>query len=128
MSEIKTQTNDIAAMATNEDTKDLTTRSKEDEIYWRIRPFYNADIDNETGIYNARVELPGVPKDHVKLRVLPELFDLRATREHTQYVLTEYFPYELDPNTIEAKYEHGLLLIKGKFKDPLDSAVDIKLS
>ncbi len=74
------------------------------------------------------MELPGVPKEHVKLRVLPEMFDLRATRKHTQYLLTEYFPYELDINSIEAKYENGLLLIKGRFKDPMESAVDIKLS
>ncbi len=112
----------------NQGKKDLSTKEKNEEIYWRIRPFYSADFDSDTGEYNARVELPGVPKDHVKLRVLPDMFDLRATREHTQYLLTEPFPYELDVNSIEAKFEHGLLLIKGKFKDPLESAVDIKLS
>jgi len=108
--------------------KDLADKNKDEEIYWRIRPYYSADFDADSGEYNARVELPGVPKDQVKLRVLPEMFDLRATREHTQYLLTEYFPYEMDVNSIEAKYEHGLLLVKGKFKDPMDSAVDIKLT
>jgi len=113
----------------DKDTSMVASVNKKDEdIYWRIRPYYSADFDPETGEYNARVELPGVPKDQVKLRVLPDMFDLRATREHTQYLLTEYFPYEMDVNSIEAKYEHGLLLIKGKFKDPLDSAVDITLT
>jgi len=112
----------------NESKKELSEKGNDEDIYWRIRPNYSADFDNETGEYNARVELPGVPKDHVKLRVLPDLFDLRATRQHTQYLLTEYFPYEMDVNSIEAKYENGLLLIKGKFKDPMESAVDIQLS
>ncbi len=112
----------------NESKKELAEKEKDEGIYWRIRPYYNADFDSETGEYNARVELPGVPKDHVKLRVLPDMFDLRATREHTQYLLTEYFPYEMDVNSLEAKYENGLLIIKGKFKDPMESAVDIKLS
>ncbi|NMC08289.1 MAG: Hsp20/alpha crystallin family protein [Candidatus Lokiarchaeota archaeon] len=116
-------------MAEAKDTKtDLAvTKEKSEEIYWRIRPYYSSDFDSETGEYHARVELPGVPKENVKLRVLPDLFDLRATREHTQYLLTEYFPYDMDVNSIEAKYEHGLLTIKGKFKDPLDSAVEISL-
>jgi len=112
----------------NESKKELSEKANDEDIYWRIRPNYSADFDNETGEYNARVELPGVPKDHVKLRVLPDLFDLRATRQHTQYLLTEYFPYEMDVNSIEAKYENGLLLIKGRFKDPMESAVDIQLS
>lgn len=117
-----------ASMVEDQGKKDLAEKAKDEGIYWRIRPYYSSDFDSEAGEYNARVELPGVPKDQVKLRVLPEMFDLRATREHTQYLLTEYFPYELDINSIEAKYEHGLLLIKGKFKDPMDSAVEIKLS
>jgi len=112
----------------NESKKELSEKANDEDIYWRIRPNYSADFDNETGEYNARVDLPGVPKDHVKLRVLPDLFDLRATRQHTQYLLTEYFPYEMDVNSIEAKYENGLLLIKGRFKDPMESAVDIQLS
>ncbi len=112
----------------NESKKDLSEKGNDEDIYWRIRPNYSADFDSETGEYNARVELPGVPKEHVKLRVLPDLFDLRATRRHTQYLLTEYFPYEMDVNSIEAKYENGLLLIKGRFKDPMESAVDIQLS
>nr|MDO8084591.1 Hsp20/alpha crystallin family protein [Candidatus Sigynarchaeum springense] len=116
----------MAEAKTNETS--LVEKKKDEEIYWRVRPYYSADFDSDTGEYNARVELPGVPKEQVRLRVLPDMFDLRATREHTQYLLTEYFPYEMDVNSIEAKYEHGLLLIKGKFKDPLDNAVDIKLS
>jgi len=115
-------------MVEKEIKTDLAETGKEDDVFWRIRPYYSVDFDYDTGMYNARVELPGVPKEHVKLRVLPELFDVRATRQHTQYLLTEYFPYDVDPNSIEAKYEHGLLLIKGKFKDPLDDAVDIHLS
>jgi len=116
------------SLVESETKKDLAEQGKDEDIYWRIRPVYSADFDSETGEYNARVELPGVPKEHVKLRVLPDMFDLRATRKHTQYLLTEYFPYELDVNSIEAKYENGLLLIKGKFKDPMESAVDIQLS
>jgi len=122
---------DIVEKGSNQGKEHATTpdaSGQENELYWRVRPFYSADFDPETGTYHARVELPGIPKEHVKLRVLPDLFDLRATSGHTQYILTEYFPYEMDVNSLEAKYEFGLLLIKGRFKDPLDSAVDIKVS
>nr|MDO8117672.1 Hsp20/alpha crystallin family protein [Candidatus Sigynarchaeota archaeon] len=100
---------------------------QDNEIFWRVRPYFSMDFNDATGEFNARVELPGVSKEHVKLRVLPDLFELKATTGHTQYTLCEYFPYEMNVDTIDAKYEHGLLVIKGKFKDPLDNAVQIKI-
>jgi len=102
--------------------------SENSEIYWRVRPYYSMDFDDGTGDFDARVELPGVSKEHVKLRVLPDLFELKATTGHTQYVLCEYFPYEMNVDSINAKYEHGLLVLKGKFKDPLENAVQINLA
>jgi len=103
-------------------------KEKEPEIWYRVRPHHAFDFDPCTGEFEGEVELPGVAREHVKLRVIPELYELRAAREHTLFTLAEYFPYEIDVDSFKAKYEHGLLLISGKFKDPLAGAVDIKLS
>jgi len=104
------------------------SEKKETYIY-RIRPRYYTNFDYAKGAFEYEVQLPGVAKDHVKLRILPELYDLHAQRdEHGVFTLTEYFPYEIDPDSVEAKYENGLLKFHGKVKDPMKGAVDIKLS
>jgi len=108
------------------DQQELKEKRK-DEIYWRIRPHHLIDFDCETGEFEARVELPGVPKENVKLRILPDLFDINATHKHTLYAITEYFPYVVNIDSVQGKYEHGLLSIKGKFKDKLADAVEINL-
>lgn len=112
-------------MAKKEGDKSLTEKSQ--EIWYRVHPRHNFDFDAKTGEFHVLFELPGVPRENITLKVLPTMYDLRARREHTLYTATHYFPYEVDVDQVEAKYEEGLLTIKGAFKDKLADAVNIKL-
>lgn len=98
-----------------------------DETWYQIRPTYYSNFNSDQREFECEIHLPGVKKDDVKLRVLPELFDVKAKREHVLFTLTEYFPCELDVNSIQAKYENGLLQLKARIRDPLEDAVEIPL-
>ncbi len=96
-------------------------------IWYYIRPSFSPHFDYSTGEFTCEVQLPGVPKDRVKLHILPELFDLKATCEHVLYTLTEYFPVNVNVDTLDAQYNQGLLRMKVQFLDPLAKAVEIVL-
>ncbi|MHA1734092.1 MAG: Hsp20/alpha crystallin family protein [Promethearchaeota archaeon] len=102
-------------------------KEEKDEIWYEVYPNTCSSYDSGEGVFEYEVHLPGVLREDIDLRVLPELFDLKARREHVLYTATEYFPYEVDVGSVEGKYENGLLRISGKFKDPLADAVEIHL-
>jgi len=99
--------------------------SKDIEEFW-LKPirYWNFDAD---GNWEIEIHIPGVKKDSIKLKILNELYDLKAKRGNVNYTLTEYFPCNINPDSIDARYDNGLLYIKGKVKDPMDDAVEIKL-
>ena len=111
---------------TEKETK-MTEKEGKDEIWYRVRPYHNTNFNAATGEFEIMVEMPGVPKDQVSIKLLPELFVLSGKREHTEYTMTEYFPYLADVDSINAEYDHGLLTVTGKFKDRLEDAVEITL-
>ena len=86
-----------------------------EDIWYRVRPLFSSNLDVSTGEVTCEVQLPGVPKDNVKLRVLPELFDLKGTHAHVLYTLTEYFPFKINVDSLDAQYNDGLLRIKPNF-------------
>jgi HSP20 family molecular chaperone IbpA len=94
-----------------------------------VIPDHYTNIDAGKHEWMIEIHLPGVKKEEIKLRVLPDIFDLQVERaDRHGYALTEYFPFEITPNSVEAKYENGLLLVRGKIKDPLEQAVQIPIS
>lgn len=98
---------------------------------YRVRPRYYSGLNRKNKTISFEVHLPGVSKDQVSLKVLPDLFHLEAPREMEDseiiYTLSRYLPYEIDPDTIESSCGNGLLKFTLKIKDPLSEAVDIKL-
>jgi HSP20 family protein len=112
--------------------KESKTSKKEEHLKtYRIHPTYYSDLDYDTRTISYEVHLPGVDKENVSLKVLPDLWNMEATRKEKKsqafYTLSRYFPYEVDPNSVKASYEHGLLKFTVTLKDPLADAVDIKL-
>jgi len=109
------------------DLMKIQERSKE-SIQYRLIPDHYTNIDPSSGEWQIEIHLPGIKKEEISLRVLPDLFDLQAKRsDKNLYCLTEYFPYEISTDSIQAKYENGLLFIKGKIKDPMEKAFEIKI-
>ncbi|MBN2156706.1 MAG: Hsp20/alpha crystallin family protein [Candidatus Lokiarchaeota archaeon] len=118
-------------MSKSEDTH-LMDKEKEQKRLFRITPKYYSELDRKKNIMNFEIHLPGVQKEKVSLKILPDLMHLEATREMDNneviYTLTRYFSYEVEPDSIEANCSNGLLKFSVKIKDPLAEAIDIKLS
>ena len=97
------------------------------EIRYRIRPRRYFNFDAEDKEWNLEIHLPGVEKSEIKLRILPNLYDLKAYRGEVMYSLTQYFPWNIENESVKADYENGLLMISGKMRDPMADAIPIKL-
>ncbi len=118
-------------MAKAEDSK-IIDKEKESKPTFRITPRYYSRLNRENRTLELEIHLPGVDKAKVSLKVLPDLMHLEAPRELEDrkwiYTLSRYFPWEVDPESIDAKCSNGLLNFTLKIKDPLAEAVDITLS
>lgn len=118
-------------MAKAEDSK-LVDKDKEEKPTYRLRPRFYSQLNRKEETLEYEIHLPGVVKEKVTLKVLPDLLHLEAPRELEDrtwiYTLSRYFPWEVDPESIDAKCENGLLKFSVKIKDPLKEAVDIQLS
>jgi HSP20 family protein len=98
-------------------------------IQYRVIPDHFINVDHRSNEWQIEIHMPGVKKEDIKLRVLADLYDLHAKRsEQHYYGVTEYFPFEIAPESVQAKYDNGLLLINGIKKNPFDNAVDVPLS
>jgi HSP20 family molecular chaperone IbpA len=115
----------------SEQENKMIEKKEEKKAVYRVTPRWYGELDRKNKQFNFEVHLPGVDKDKVTLKVLPELMHLEATREEESskaiYTLTRYFSYEVDPDSIDAKCTNGLLKFSINIKDPLSDAVDIKL-
>jgi HSP20 family molecular chaperone IbpA len=112
------------------DQQNLETddNSPKNLIQYRVIPDHYLNVDSRNGEWQIEINIPGVKKELISLRILPELYDLQAKRSDTHiYSLTEYLPFEVRPETIQANYDNGLLIIKGNIKNPLEEAIDIPI-
>jgi len=106
-------------------------KEKSKKITYKIHPNWYSSLNYDENVLMYEVHLPGVDKQNVNLKILSDLWYVEASREEEKsravYTLTNYFPYEIDINSVNATYENGLLKFTAKIKDPLADAVDIKL-
>jgi HSP20 family protein len=104
------------------------TDSSEKIIPYRISPTFYLNLNSEKEEWEVEIHLPGVKKESIEIKVLEDLIHLEAKQsERRTYCATEAFPFKVNPDTVKAQYENGLLKIQGKIKNPLDEAVDVKI-
>jgi len=104
------------------------TVANQEKMRYRITPTIYSVFDPKSGELRLEIHLPGVKKENIRLKVLSDLYDLTATRDESAfYASSEYFPYDIVPDTLQAQYENGLLQMKAKVKNPLDEAIQIKI-
>jgi HSP20 family molecular chaperone IbpA len=84
-----------------------------------------ADEDHKT--YKIEVELPGVEKETIKLRMHDDSFFLKGETENVVYVGSYAVCCPVKPDEAKATYKNGLLKVEVPFKDPLEDAIDIEI-
>ncbi len=112
-----------------EDTKlPVADSKKEPEIRYRIRPTRYVNYDCANKSWDLEFHLPGVKKEDIDLKFINNAYRIKARRDQALYQASEYLPFDINEESIEAKYNNGLLYVKGKIKDPMEEAVEIKLT
>ncbi len=93
----------------------------------RIRPNLCAAYDDKKNLYNIEVELPGVKKSDIDLKVLPGGFMMKATKGEIEYRGDYTFFCPVEPEKTNAKYQDGLLIIDIPLKEPYEDATKISV-
>lgn len=101
-----------------------------------LRPNFPVDVKEDEGSFVVTADLPGVDKDEINVKADNESVEISAESSHEieeeneKYYRKERsqrtfnrridFPKQVDPSTIEASYDEGVLTITAE-KDEEDS-------
>lgn len=101
------------------------TVAEKPTIRYRAYPDISTHVDYKNRTVEVEIALPGVSKENISLKALPNWFALTATRDEIEYAANHSWGVEISPNKTTAKYFNGLLKITAHIKDPLDGAKEI---
>jgi HSP20 family molecular chaperone IbpA len=91
---------------------------------YKIAPRYG--VWSKNGKITIQIAIPGVQKDNIDMKVLPNYFTLRAKRDEVLYALDLELT-KVEPEISKASYSEGLLKIELKRYNPMDHAYDVKI-
>jgi len=91
----------------------------------KIRPNVCAAYDEEKNNYNIEIELPGVNKQDIDLKVLSGGFMVKAAKGDIEYRGDYSFCCPVSPDKTEAKYDNGLLSLTIALSEPYEGATTI---
>ncbi|MBN1216136.1 MAG: Hsp20/alpha crystallin family protein [Candidatus Lokiarchaeota archaeon] len=103
---------------------ELKTQEKERII---LSPNIHGYADDEELIYHIEVELPGVDKENISIKMLEDSFYVRGETEKDIYVGSYGMCCLVRPKDAKAVYRDGLLKIDVPFKDPMEDAIEISI-
>jgi HSP20 family protein len=84
-------------------------------------PYTETHIDKEAGILIIVSELPGVSKENIKVKATKRKVIISAESEKKKYYREVDTDREIDPKSAIAEYKNGILEVRVKFKEPLES-------
>ncbi len=93
----------------------------------RIRPNLCAAYDEEKNRYDIEIELPGVKKKDIDLKVLSGGFMVKAPKGDIEYMEDYTFCCPVDTEKTEATYDNGLLFIYVPLKEPYEGATKVEV-
>ncbi len=117
-------------MAIVENKKEEIAKADEKtKEYYRVSPDMDQEFDYDTKKIEIEMALPGVSKENISLKVLPEWFSISAKRpeDEIEYAGNYYFEEEIIPDKTTADYNNGLLKIHAVIRNPMDEAKTIQL-
>ena len=109
-------------MAMIEKKETAGTVAEKAQIRYRAYPDISTYVNYENRTVEVEIALPGVSKENILLKALPNWFSLTATRDEIEYAANHSWGVEVSPTKTTAKYFNGLLKITAHIKDPLDGA------
>jgi len=111
-------------MAITETQTKPIEEKKAEPLFWVV-PTYHGWLEEKQFV--LEFELPGVKKDEIKIKALPDEFLLEAKRERYGYHADLDLTFEIDPTKIKATYHEGLLRVEISLVDPTEKAVEVKI-
>ncbi len=91
------------------------------------QPYSQVYYDNESNYWTVEVELPGLTKDDVTIKVIDGSIYITAKNENLgrEFSAQYYLGRDIDQNSIEANMEHGLLTVRAKILTPEEHIIKI---
>jgi HSP20 family molecular chaperone IbpA len=99
---------------------------KEEQKYL-ISPEVCSWADDEENVYKIEIQLPGVEKDSIKLKMHEDSFFIKGETEDTIYIGSYSVCCPIKPEEAKANYKNGLLKINVPFKEPEFHSIDIEI-
>jgi len=108
---------------------DIKIEESEESVIYKIYPEIYRHINYNEKTVEIEVILPGVKKEDIILKVLPDWFHFTAKRHdiRAEYTANYNFGVEIVPEKTTAEYFNGLLKIHAIITDPLEKAKEVQL-
>ena len=98
-----------------------------DEEKIRISPTIRAFSDEDHRKLDIEIELPGVEKKDIDLKIHEDSFYLTAPRENVVYVANYGTCCPVDPSKAKATYKNGLLTIVVPFLEIKEKHIKVEV-
>lgn len=92
-----------------------------------VPPHMFACLDAEGENYIVEVDLPGVNKEHIDLRMHEDIIHVLAEREDLAFHGHLHFPIKVNPKKAKAKFSNGLLKVEVPVKEKRSPPIKIEV-
>lgn len=98
------------------------SKDNQQKVRYRVYPEIDSRVDYRNRTIEIEIALPGVAKEDIQLKFLPEWFYLNAKRDEIEYSGSFNLGTTVVPEKTTAKYLNGLLKVHAIIANPMDNA------